>query len=63
MGDHLAPLLDYEQAAELLGVTPRLVRKLVETRRLDSVKVGRLPRIEPAAVQRFIEANRRAAVP
>lgn len=57
-----ALLLDYEAAAELLGVTPRLVRKLVEERRLDSVKVGRLVRVEVAAVERFIESNRRKAI-
>ena len=58
-----ACLLDYEQVATLLGCTPRLVRKLVETRKLDSVKVNRLVRIEPEAVERFIAANRREAVP
>lgn len=56
------PLLDYDQAAENLGCTPRLVRKLVETRQLDSVKVGRLVRIEPDAIGRYVEAHRRKAV-
>jgi excisionase family DNA binding protein len=55
-------LLDYEQSAPVLGCTPRLVRKLVETRQLDSVKVGRLVRIEPDAITRYIEAHRRKAV-
>lgn len=54
-------LLDYEQSAVTLGCTPRLVRKLVETRQLDSVKVGRLVRIEPAAVARYIDRHRRKA--
>lgn len=57
-----APLLDYEEAAPILGCSARMVRKLVETRRLDSVKVGALVRIEPAAIVRYIEANRRVAV-
>jgi len=56
------PLLDYEQAAEILGCTPRLVRKMVETRALDSVKVQRLVRIEPDAIARYIESHRRKAV-
>jgi len=56
-------LLDYEQVATLLGCTPRLVRKLVETRKLDSVKVGRLVRVERQALDRFIAENRREAVP
>lgn len=55
-------LLDYEQAAEILGCTPRLVRKLVETRQLDSVKVARLVRVEPDAIARYIETHRRKAV-
>jgi excisionase family DNA binding protein len=55
-------LLDYEQAAPFLGCTPRMVRKLVELRQLESVKVGRLVRIEPAAIDRYIEAHRRPAI-
>jgi len=55
-------LLDYDQAAPVLGCTARLVRKLTETRQLDSVKVGRLVRIEPEAIERYIEAHRRKAV-
>jgi excisionase family DNA binding protein len=55
------PLLTYEQVAEVLNCTPRLVRKLVETRQLESVKVARLVRIEPAACERFIESHRRKA--
>jgi excisionase family DNA binding protein len=51
-------LLDYETAAPILGCSPRLVRKLVETRQLDHVKVGRLVRIEPAAIDRYIERHR-----
>jgi len=56
------PLLNYEQAGEVLHCTPRLVRKLVETRQIESVKVGRLVRIEPAAIDRYVESNRRQAV-
>lgn len=58
----LQALLDYETAALLLKCSPRLVRKLVESRRLASVKVGRLVRIEPEAIERYVEANRREAV-
>jgi excisionase family DNA binding protein len=54
-------LLDYEDAAPILNCSPRLVRKLVETRQLASVKVGKLVRIEPAAIEKFIEAHRRPA--
>ena len=55
-------LLDYPQAAPILHCTERMVRKLVESRQLDSVKVGRLVRIEPEAIGRYIEAHRRKAV-
>lgn len=55
-------LLDYDQAAELLGCTPRLVRKLVETRHLASVKVGALVRIDPDDIGDYIERQRREAV-
>ena len=55
-------LLDYEQTAPILGCTERMVRKLVETRQLDSVTVGRLVRIEPDAIERYKDAHRRKAV-
>jgi len=55
-------LLDYEQASIELCCSTRLVRKLVETRQLESVKVGRLVRLEPEAIARYIERNRRPAV-
>lgn len=59
---YMDPLLDYEAAAPYLCCSPRMVRKLVETRQLDSITVGKLIRIEPAAIQRYIEANRREAI-
>lgn len=60
--ERLQALLDCETAAPYLSCTPRMVRKLVETRQLDSVRVGRLVRIEPEAIERFKDANRREAV-
>jgi excisionase family DNA binding protein len=61
MAQHQASpgLLDYNAAAPMLRCSPRMVRKLVETRQLESVKVGRLVRIEPAAIWRYIERHRR----
>jgi excisionase family DNA binding protein len=55
-------LLDYEGVAKQLVCTPRFVRKLVETRQIASVKVGSLVRIEPSAIEDYIERNRRGAV-
>jgi len=39
-----------------------MVRKLVETRQLASVKVGSLVRIEPEAIEDYVERRRRPAV-
>ena len=50
-------LADYEQAADLLGVSPDTVRKLVARRRIRFVKVGRLTKIPFSAIEEFIEAN------
>ncbi len=55
-------LLDYEGAAEILGCSPRLVRKLVETRKIESVKVASLVRLEREAIGRYIDRNRRVAI-
>jgi excisionase family DNA binding protein len=55
-------LLDWDGAANRLGCTPRMVRKLVETRQIASVKVGRLVRIHPKDIDRYIESHRREAV-
>lgn len=55
-------LLDYEGAATPLNCSPRMVRKLVETRQIDFVRVGKLVRIEPAAIARYIERRRVEAV-
>ncbi|MEI6363096.1 MAG: excisionase family DNA-binding protein [Actinomycetes bacterium] len=40
-----AQLLTIDEAAERLGVTPRMIRRLTADRRLPFVKVGRLVRI------------------
>jgi excisionase family DNA binding protein len=57
----VSPLLDYDQAAEILGCTPRLARKLVETRQLASIKVNSLVRISPDDIADYINRQRRAA--
>jgi excisionase family DNA binding protein len=58
---HPEALHDYESAAPVLRCSARMVRKLVETRQLASVKVGTLVRIEPEAISDYIERNRRDA--
>jgi excisionase family DNA binding protein len=52
------PLLDVEGLAARLGVTVRFVRRLVEERRIAYVKVGRLVRFDPIAVERWIDGAR-----
>ena len=54
-------LLDYDGAAAILNCTPRLVRKLVETRQLASVKVASLVRIEPDGISDYVSRHRRDA--
>lgn len=53
-----ADLLTGEEVAVRLRATPRFVRRLVAERRITYVKVGRLVRFEPAAVDEYIERNR-----
>lgn len=61
--DAVAALLDYEGTAPILKCSPRQVRKLVETRQLASIKVGRLVRIHPDDIAAYIERQRRGATP
>lgn len=49
-------LLTIEEAAERLGVTPRMIRRLTSSRRLPFVKVGRLVRFREADIAACVEA-------
>jgi excisionase family DNA binding protein len=53
-----ASLLDVVGLATRLGVTVRFVRRLVDERRIPYVKVGRLVRFDPTAVERWIDEAR-----
>jgi len=46
---------DFESAAAFLGITVRLLRELVETRRIASVKVGRLVRFRQCDLDAYVE--------
>jgi excisionase family DNA binding protein len=52
-------LLDYQEAAELLGTWaksgPRFPRRLVEERRIRFVRVGRYIRIPESAIREYID--------
>jgi excisionase family DNA binding protein len=52
-----AQLLSIEEAAEALGVTPRMIRRLTASRRLPFVKVGRLVRFREADIGRFVDES------
>lgn len=56
-------LLDVDQAAELLAVRPRMIRRLIEERRLPVVRVGRHVRVDAADLAAYVEAQRRPGVP
>lgn len=59
MGD---TLLCIDEVADLLGVRPRFVRRLVAERRISFCKIGRYVRFEPEAIEHFIEPGRIDAV-
>lgn len=56
-------LLTYQEAAQYLAITERLVRKLVETRQLPSVKVNSLVRLERGDLDGYIDDHRRPLRP
>lgn len=48
-------LLTPEEAAGRFGISRRQMYRLIEERRIRSVKIGKLRRISHAALQEFIE--------
>ena len=52
-----AQLLSIDEAAEVLGVTPRMIRRLTASRRLPFVKVGRLVRFREADIGRSVDES------
>ncbi len=55
-------LLTIEQVADWLGTTERQVKRFIEFGKIDNVKVGRLVRFQPEAVEAFIAINTRKAL-
>ena len=53
-----AQLLDIDQAADRLNVTPRFIRRLIAQRRIDYLKIGKFIRFNPADLDDWIEAQR-----
>lgn len=58
-----AGLLDIEDAADVLGVSVRYMRRLVAERRIRHVKLGHYLRFTPADLDAFAAAGIREAVP
>jgi excisionase family DNA binding protein len=55
---HRAPLLDTDELAKVLCVTPRHVRRLVAERRIPFVKVGRFVRFDPGELDIWLDQQR-----
>jgi excisionase family DNA binding protein len=56
------PLLDTDGVAEVLGITPRHVRRLVAERRIPFFKVGRFVRFDPGELDVWLDLQRVDAV-
>jgi len=50
----MSSFLTIAEAAEYLNVSPRFLRRLVEERRIEFVKLGHHVRVERAALDRFV---------
>jgi excisionase family DNA binding protein len=53
-GPGAAPLMDSNQAAEFLGVHPRTLQRMVLRGQIAGVRVGKLWRFVPSAIQDWI---------
>ena len=51
-------LLDVDQVAERMCVTPRFIRRLVEERRIPFCKLGKFVRFDPVDIDAWIETRR-----
>ena len=54
------PLFDLEQVALQLGCSTRSVRRLIDQGELPIIRIGRLVRVHPDDLRRFIAARRHA---
>ena len=52
------PLLNLDQAAELLGVRPGYLRRLVRERRIPHHKIGKFLRFGAGDLEAWVEAGR-----
>ena len=54
---HCEPLLDIDQTAEILSISPHTVRALVKTRMITFVKLGARVLFRPQDLTDFVESN------
>lgn len=54
----LARLLTIDQAAEILNTSPKTVQRRLEAGELPVIRDGRIVRIHPADLARYISARR-----
>jgi len=54
----LAPLLDYDELAGILGLSRRQVGRLVKRGELPVVRLGRAVRFAPSDVLAYVESRR-----
>lgn len=60
MTTHPTPpiLFGMDEAAERLGITPRMMRRLVETRQITFRRVGRLIKLTDQDLAEYVERNK-----
>jgi excisionase family DNA binding protein len=51
-------LYSVREVADRLGVHPETIRRLIHDGRLEAVRVGRVLRVDPVAVQGFLDRQR-----
>jgi len=51
----MEPLVNVNEAAKLLGLSPWTVRKLIASRRLHAVRINRRVLLQPEELRRIIE--------
>lgn len=56
------PLIDIAEAARLLGVTVRKMRRMVEKREIPVIKIGHFVRFDLADIEDYKHAARRERV-
>ena len=56
-------LFDIKEAAESLSISPWTVRRYLTEGKLKAVRIGRRVLLEPAELQRLVEAGRKPRIP